>query len=179
MRTTIISYSLTGNNERYAKKLAELLGVTHITLKTQKPVTNATIFGDLLFQRKPEIDLPEQALLQYDQILFIAPVWMGQVAFPLRRCFDLLKTQPRPYGFLSISGGALGDNPKLTEELTRRAGAKPAFVLDQHIVSLLPADPPPTSKDTSSYQLSKEVCARISAVALKELQKYFPTAIRA
>ena len=179
MRTAIISYSLTGNNERYAKQLAEALGAAHITIKTRKPVTNTTIFGDLLLQRKPEIDLSEQALMQYDQILFVAPVWMGQVAFPLRRCFDLFKMKPRPYGFLSISGGALGDNPKLASELARRAGARPLFVLDQHIAALLPADPPPTSKDTAAYQLSEADCARIGAVALEEIQKCFPDVIRA
>ena len=173
MKIAIVSYSLTGNNEYLAKTLAASLSATHLTLQTKKPVNYGTIAADLIFQRKPAVGLLEHELTSYDLILFVAPVWMGQVAFPLRRCLDWIKTDTRPYGFLSISGGAMGDNPKLEAELSRRTGRKPAFVLDQHIAQLLPGDTPPTSKETSAYQLTPSDCARISAVAVEAIRKQF------
>lgn len=173
MNIAIVSYSLTGNNERFAKSLAESLSATHLTLQTKKPVNYGSITADLIFQRKPAVGLLQHELTSYDLILFVAPVWMGQVAFPLRRCLDWIKTDARPYGFLSISGGAMGDNPKLEVELTRRAGRKPDLLLDQHIAQLLPGDTPPTSKETSAYQLTPADCARINAVAVEAIRKNF------
>lgn len=173
MKIAVVSYSMTGNNARFAAQLAKSLSAAHLSLKTKKPVTSGSIALDLMFQRKPEIELSRDAFASYDLVLFVAPVWMGQVAFPLRRCLDALKANSRPYGFLSISGGALGDNPNLARELTRRAGTKPAFVLDQHIVSLLPSDPPPTSKDTAAYQLSEADCNSLTAKALEQIRAQF------
>ena len=173
MNIAIVSYSLTGNNERFAKSLAESLGATHRILQTKKPVNYGTITADLIFQRKPAVSLLRHELASFDTILFVAPVWMGQIAFPLRRCLDWIKQDTRPYGFLSISGGAMGDNPKLETELTRRAGRKPELVLDQHIAQLLPGDTPPTSKETSDYQLTPSDCARITAAAVETIRKEF------
>ena len=173
MNIAIVSYSLTGNNERLAKSIAESLAATHLILQTKRPVNYGTITADLIFQRKPAVMLLNHELASYDAILFVAPVWMGQVAFPLRRCLDWMKADSRPYGFLSISGGAMGDNPNLEAELTRRAGRKPGLLLDQHIAQLLPGDTPPTSKETSAYQLTPSDCARISAVAVEAIWKEF------
>ena len=173
MNIAIVSYSLTGNNERLAKSLAELLPATQLSLQTKKPVNYGTITVDLIFQRKPAVRMLSHELAPYDAILFVAPVWMGQVAFPLRRCLDWIKTDTRPYGFLSISAGALGGNPNLEAELTRRAGRKPDLLLDQHIAQLLPGDTPPTSKETSAYKLTPADDKRISAAAVEAIRKQF------
>jgi len=177
MKTAIVSYSLTGNNTRYASLLADKLSAEHIQIKTEKPVTYGTIALDMLFQRKPKIDLAADALATYDLVLFAAPVWIGQVAFPLRRCLDALKKSNRAYGFVSVSGGADGNNPKVAAELEQRTGRRPAFVLDQHIRELLPAEPKPTREDTSNYHLSDADCERFAARAAEELKSVFPDRI--
>ena len=176
MTIAIVSYSNSGNNTQLAERVAAELHAKHIRVQAKTPFSYGTVIADFLLFREPEIDISAKDLSGFDLILFFAPIWMGMVAFPLRRCLRFVKKHPVPYGFFSISGGALGDNPKLSRELTRRTSAKPVLVLDQHITSLLPADPPPTSKDTSAYLLSDADCERLATRVLAELNKAVPTA---
>ena len=177
MNIAVVSYSLTNNNARLAAEVAGMLNAKHLNIHTKKPVTYGTIVRDLIFCAKPEIDISAAALSGYDLILFVAPVWMGQVALPLRRCLDAVKSNPCAYAFLSISGGADGSNPKLAEELRRRTGKEPVFVLDLHIRSLLPASPAPTREDTSTYQLTQEDIVKLATQAMNEIQRHYPNAI--
>ena len=176
MKIAIVSYSLTGNNARFTDHLARALNADTIQISTLRPVNYATITLDLIFQRKPAINVSGDSLKSYDLVLLIAPVWMGQVAFPLRRCLDALKSTAVPYGFLSVCGGADGINPNLTQELTQRTGRAPAIVLEQHIRTLLPQEPAPTRDDTSAYRLTDEDCVCLTTQALAEIQKQIPTA---
>ena len=177
MKIAVLSYSYTGNNARLAAQVADKLSAKHLNIKTKKTVTYGAIMRDLIFAGKPEIDFSFTALDGYDLILFVAPVWMGQVAFPLRRCLDAVKHNPCAYAFLSISGGADGGNPKLAAELTQRTGKKPAFVLDLHIRALLPVSPAPTRDDTSKYQLTQQDCEALAGQAIHEINRCFPDAI--
>jgi hypothetical protein len=177
MKVAVVSYSFTGNNTRFAEHLARASSARQITVGTQKPVTYGTITLDMILHRKPEIDLDPFALRGYDLILIVGPVWLGKVAFPLRRCLDMLKRSRQPYAFLSVSGGADGDNPHLAEELKQRIGSKPVFVLDQHIRELLPGEPKPTRDDTSNYRLSDADCALFAGRAMEAVRQYFPNVI--
>ena len=176
MKIAVLSYSYTGNNARFAAALSAVLGATQIQIQSKRPVTTGTIMLDLVFSRKPEISFDSASLREYDLVLLVAPVWMGQPAFPLRRCLDALKGNATPYAFLSVSGGADGTNPKLADALSRRAGKKPVFVLDQHIRALLPQEPAPTRDDTSKYQLTQEDIVKLSAQAMHEIKQHYPDA---
>lgn len=176
MNIAVVSYSLTGNNDRYAESVAAGLSAEHIRVQPKKPVTYCTLTFDLLFQRSPAVEPNAISLRRFDLLVFVAPVWMGLVASPLRVYLAALKKHPRPYCFLSISGGADSDNPKVAAELAKRTGHKPAFVLDQYIRELLPAEPAPTRDDTSKYQLTQADCAQITKRALERMQKTIPAA---
>jgi hypothetical protein len=89
-----------------------------------------------------------------DLVLFCGPVWMGQVASPFRACFKQLGHTIARYGYISISGGADGPNPKLAGELERRVGREPACTIDLHIADLLPPEPKPTREDTMAYRVT-------------------------
>lgn len=175
MKILVLSYSYTGNNARYAAAMSTALGATHIQVQPKRKVTYGSITLDLIFSRKPEISFVSATLREYDLVLLVAPVWMGQVAFPLRRCLDALKNNAVPYGFLSISGGADGGNPKLNAELARRTGSTPVLVLDQHIRALLPTTPTPTREDTSSYKLTEHDCKTLVQNAVQAIKEQFPT----
>jgi len=109
---------------------------------------------DMLFHRIPKVEVPV-GLGAYDLVLFIAPVWMGQVASPLRGCFRKLGQEIRAFAFASISGGADGQNPRLAAELRKSLGREPAAVVDLHIADLLPREPKPERKDTSAYKVTE------------------------
>lgn len=150
-KTVVISYSFTSNNEALATGIAEELGAEHISLKEPKPRTTGSIAFDMLFKRTPQVQPLPASWGEGDFLIFVGPVWMGQIASPLRSYFKHLKNHPASYAFVSISGGADGSNPKLEAELVKRTGSKPTVLLDMHIADLLPSDPKPSRKETSGY----------------------------
>jgi len=176
MKIAILSYSFTGNNKRFAEYLSRLIPADIIPVTPLHPVTYGSITLDLMLSRKPKTDFSAKALTPYDLVLIIAPIWMGQIAFPMRGCLDAFKASRTPYAFLSVSGGADGENPRVTAELTRRTGKAPAFVLDQHIRSLLPPIPAPTRDDTSKYALTEVDCELFAQSAPEMIRLSFPNA---
>jgi hypothetical protein len=106
-----------------------------------------------------------------DLIIFVGPVWMGNVAIPLRAYFQLLIDKLGQYAFVSISGGASGPNPRLASELKKRTGKEPAALIDLHIADLLPKDPKPTRKDTQSYHLTDRDVKNLADKVVKTLRE--------
>lgn len=174
MKTTVISYSFTGNNEALADSIASEFSAEHIQIHESIKRTFGTIALDMLFNRTPRISLDLDEVKESDLFLFVGPVWMGHVAAPLRACFKSLRSNLKQYAFISISGGADGPNPKLAGELKKRLGKNPAVVIDVHIAEILPSIPKPTRDMTSSYRLTlediKSLTQRIS-LSLQEIIK--------
>lgn len=100
MKTVILSYSLTGNNESLAKRIAQELQVEHIRITEPVKRTNGTIAADLILGRTPKTKPDPQVMSAYNFIIFVAPIWMGQPAFPLRSYLKQLKTYPQKYVFV-------------------------------------------------------------------------------
>jgi NADPH-dependent FMN reductase. len=73
----------------------------------------------MLFNRTPKVNPIADKVEDNDLVIFVGPVWMGQVAAPLRAYFKHLKGRLDQYAFVSISGGADGPNPKLAGELKK------------------------------------------------------------
>ncbi len=170
MKIAVVSYSYTGNNEALSDAVAKALSADHIRIAEKAPRKTGTIVMDMMFNRTPRVQPLPAALGQYEQVLFVAPVWMGLAASPLRSYFKHLKANPRPYAFASISGGALNPNPKLKDGLTKRTGAKPTALIDLHIADLLPSEPKPTMKDMGAYRLKDEEIARLAGKIVKALE---------
>jgi len=154
MKTIIISYSFTGNNEALSKSLATALDAEHIRISESKRRTMSTIFLDLLLNRTPEVDFVPEKIQDDDLVIFVGPVWVGSIATPLRACFKQLSNRKGPYLFVSISGGSGGGNPKLGSELTKRMGKGPLALIDMHIADLLQQEANPQRKDTAAYRLT-------------------------
>lgn len=172
MRTIVVSYSLTGNNETLAACVAAKLGAEHMRVSPRKPRAMKEIALDMLFGRVPAVD-PLPGSLPKDAFpVFFSPVWMGKAASPLRAYLRELKAERRGYAFVSISGGAdgPGSNARLGADLRSRTGRDPEALVDLHIAEFLPRDPAPTRDDTSAYRLSAPEAERLSvevAAALK------------
>lgn len=177
MKTVIMSYSLTGNNEALAKSIAEELKVEHIRITEPKERTNGTIAADLVFGRTPRTEPTPQVMSAYDLIIFIAPVWMGQPAFPMRSYLKQLKKHPQKYAYVSISGGAMDNNPGLPGALKRRTGVEPVTVIDLHITDLLPTEPKPTAQVTSAYRLTVHDIENLTKSAVTMLRENLPKGV--
>ncbi|KWX71240.1 flavodoxin family protein [Paenibacillus jilunlii] len=170
MNIAVISYSYTGNNEALAGSVAKELSAEHIQISEPKTRTMGSIALDMMFSRTPQVQPAPKTLGNYDLILFFGPVWMGHVAAPLRAYLKYLKSHPQRYGFLSISGGADGTNPKLGGELRKRAGAAPAVLIDLHIADLLPNSPKTARKDTSAYRLTDGDINQLTHTMMKTIE---------
>lgn len=171
MKILAVSYSSTGNNEALAKSVAEEFAAEHLIITEMKSHTIGSIVIDMIFNRTPQVQpLPEE-LGHYDLILFFAPIWMGKVATPLRMYLKYLITNPCRYAFISISGGADGDNIKIADELKKRTGKEPVALIDLHIVDLLPSDPKPVRKDTSAYRLDRGDITKLTYTIVNALKQ--------
>jgi len=171
MKIAVISYSLTGNNEALARSVAEKFAANHIKIKELKPRTMGLIVLDMIFNRTPQVQPAPDRLGDYDLIFFFGPIWIGQVASPLRAYLMYLKTNPCRYAFISISGGADGANPKLEDNLKKRAGKEPVVLIDLHIADLLPSGTKSTRKDTSVYRLNSEDIKKLTDIIEKTVRK--------
>ena len=171
MKTIAISYSLTGNNQDLAASLATTLGADHVRITEPRSRTKTTIALDIMFRRKPKIVVPLEKTEEYDLVLFVGPVWMGQIATPFRACFEQLGPKIDRYAFISLSGGADGPNPKLADELVRRLGKEPVCLLDLHVANLLPSEPAPTRDDTMAYRITERDVRHLTDTAVETLHK--------
>jgi hypothetical protein len=171
LKPLVVSYSLTGNNDALAGSIAADLGAEHYTITESKPRTMGTIILDLLLDRTPKVDPPVNKLANEDLVLLVGPVWIGQVATPLRAWLKHLKAVHGRYAFVSISGGADGPNPKLAGELLKRAGREPSALINLLIADLLPPEPKPVRKVTSAYHLSAGDVKSLTRTAVKILRE--------
>jgi len=171
MKTTVISYSLTGNNEWLAKSLAGSLGAEHVSITEPGKRSMGTIFLDNLFKRTPKVAVPAVKPEVHGLVVFVGPVWMGQVASPLRACFREFGPKLGKYTFVSICGGADGPNPKLAAELTKRLGKEPSAIVELHKADFLPPEPKPTRNDTMKYRVSEEQIRQLTDKAVSSLRK--------
>jgi multimeric flavodoxin WrbA len=171
MRIVVISYSLTGNNEALANSIAAEFAAEHIKITESKPRTMSAIFLDLLLNRTPPVNPIVDKVEDNDLVLFVGPVWLGQVASPFRAYFKHLKARLGQYAFISISGGAIGPNPKLAGDLKKRVGKEPSAVIDLHIADLLPPDPKPTMKVTSAYRINSSDIKKLTGTIVKTVRE--------
>ena len=175
MKSVILSYSYTGNNNALAESVAKELSVEHLKITEATARSMGKIVFDMLFNRTPAVTPEPAKLQQYDHIIFVGPVWMGQPASPLRGYFNYLKTAPKKYSFVSISGGALNPNPKLAPSLEKKTGAKPEAFIDLHISDFLPSGNQSTAKETSSYKLNEEDIKKLTKEVVAKVKPVFET----
>ena len=173
MKVGIISYSLTGNNETLANSLASVYKAEHIRISETKWRSMGKIVVDLLLNRVPSIHFHFTEAAAYDMILFVGPVWGGKVATPFRACFKQLSPLIENYAFVSISGGALGPNTKLQDDLEKRLKKPPVSVIDLHVADLLPQSPKPRAAETGAYRITKDDARKLTDAVVTKLRPLF------
>ena len=138
MKTLVVHYSLTGNNKLLTEHVSGILKADTDKITVPGKVTGFTIFLDALLNRKPALAPPKFDPADYDLVVFIAPVWIGKVASPLRSYIEKYRSAIKNFAFLTISGEALGKNEKVPGELARLAGKHPVETRQLYINDILP-----------------------------------------
>lgn len=153
MKTLIVYYSFTRNNEMLAKALQQRLECDIHKIEEVKPRKNISIFLDLLFNREPTIRPTPCLVSLYDQCIFVAPIWAGKIASPLKAFLKEEKYHINRYSFITVCGGNAGQKEKLVKSLTQLLEQPPGAVQELWINDLLPKDKKNTIKYTSGYRL--------------------------
>lgn len=112
MKQIILYYSHGGNNEQLAQFISKRYRKESVAIKEKrKKRTMFTIMLDLLFRRKPSIEPLSVSLENYDQVIIIAPLWIGRIASPMLSALKKYGGQIDSYQFITFSG-----NPRECEE---------------------------------------------------------------
>jgi len=113
MKTLIVYYSLEGNTDYAAKRIAEKTGFDLLRIETVKkyPTSGFRKFfhggKSAVFEETPELVPYSIDLGAYDQIVIGFPVWAGNVAPPIRtfiKAHDLTKKSIAAFACQSGSG---------------------------------------------------------------------------
>jgi flavodoxin len=140
MKTLIVYYSFTGNNEIIAGTLREKLNCDATRIETLNSRSNVSIFLDLIFNRRPPIYSIAESLHNYERFIFISPIWAGRIASPLRTFLITHKVSIHRYSFLSVCGGGQNKQKgRVKDELTHLLGKSPYVVAELAINNVVEA----------------------------------------
>jgi flavodoxin len=154
MKNLIVYYSFTRNNEKLAEHLQKLLNCDIAKIETIKKRNAFSILLDLVFKRKSELKAIEFHLADYDHIIFIAPIWAGKIAMPLKSFLIDEKTSIKNYSFITICGGGNPEQKtKIEQELALTVQMRPLNVVELWVSDLLSAEKKDTIKYTSGSRI--------------------------
>jgi flavodoxin len=153
MKNVIVHYSFTKNNGKLADYLQKKLNCDSVKIETVRKRTGFSILLDLVFKRNPEIKHVPYYLRDYDHVIFIAPIWAGKIAMPMKSYMINEKRNVTSYSFITLCGGRAGQKEKIQKELSSILSIPPADVVELWINNLLPADKKDTVKHTSGYRI--------------------------
>lgn len=156
MKTLIVYYSYTQNNEVLANVLHEKLKCDILKIEEVRKRNGFTIVLDLLFNRTPWIKPRLYDIGSYDQYIFVAPVWAGKIASPMKTFLVEERFYISNYSFITICGGQPGQKEKLVTNLTKIVGHEPGVVHELWINNLLSENKKNTIKYTSGYKIQPD-----------------------
>jgi flavodoxin len=152
MKTLIVYFSHSGNNEILVKYLQNKISCDTLRIEEASRRTGMTILLDLLFNRTPKLKDHGRPLENYSDFIFVAPIWAGKIATPLKSFLLKEKDRLKSYSFISLCGGVKGQLQKITDELKKILHRDPELVKELWINDLLPPDKINTVKYTSGYK---------------------------
>lgn len=156
MKTLVVYYSFTHNNELLAKAIQKRLNCDIHKIEEVKRRTGLTILLDLILNRSPRIKPHPYSISSYEQCIFIAPVWAGKIASPLKTFLLQEKYHINRYSFITVCGGAPHQKEKLIKGLIKLLEQEPGQVQELWINDLLPEEKKDTIKYTSGYRIQSK-----------------------
>lgn len=156
MKLLILYYSRTGNNQLLAQHLAENLGSD---IEEIRPIRKFKLLGfllDFFKNRQPKISEITKNPLDYDHVLFLAPLFDMGVAHPLKTALTQLRTQLGPYSFVTFCGYEReGQAKHVHGELLELTGIEPAHIQELWVGDLLPKDQQENAMKVSGYKVKE------------------------
>lgn len=124
MKRLVVYYSLSGNTEEAAKKIAEKSGADLLKLQTKKNMPKsfaAQIFvggGQVMLNHIPELLPYEKDVYAYDEIILGSPIWNSKGVPAVNAFLKNENTAKKVTALFFLSGG--GDTKKGLEAITKK-----------------------------------------------------------
>ena len=163
MKTLIVYYSLTQNNETLVKLLRTKLDCEALKIESVRRRTAFSIVLDNLFSRKPAIHEYNETINHYDQLVLAGPIWLGKLATPLKTFLTKEKNNIKHYSLISVCGGLPGQAEKIELELTSIVGLRPDRVCELWVSTVAEEKIKRDPKNMSAYRIGSS-----------DLQKFRP-----
>lgn len=170
MKLALLYYSFTGNNKLLAETLASHFQADLIQIHDTRTVTVKSIMMDLIFHRRARNEESPTLLKDYDAVIFCGPFWVGKIARPLLPFLTYLRRHPKPYIFVTVSGGALGKNEKYEKELIKRTKSAPLYTKAFYTADMI-QEKEIDMKETSGYS----ICLEEATEMVLDVAKNIPT----
>jgi hypothetical protein len=143
-----------------AKVLQERMGCPiHRILEVKKRRT-ISILTDFYVRRHSGLEAADVRLSDYDQVVFVAPVWGRRVASPMRTFIETEKGNLSRYHFITLCSGEDGQKEKIRMELQAASGMKPEGVEELWVNSLLPEEKRNKVRHIFNYRVDREDMGR-------------------
>ena len=156
MKPLIVYYSHSGNNAKLAAELRDRIGCPMVEITERKKRKGLSIFIDFLVHRKSRLAPIDVDVKDYGPIIFMAPVWAGKIAAPMRTFIQQEKANLLDYSFITICSGAPGQREKLAAELVALTPQKPAVVAELWINNLLPEEQRNKIKYATGFKANRQ-----------------------
>ena len=111
MKTLVVYYSQSGNAQWMAERIASALFADMLRLVPKKAYPQKGIGkyffggGSAVIKEAPELEPYQVNLLQYEQVVFVTPVWAGTVTPPLRTFIQTENLKGKRFAFAACSLG--------------------------------------------------------------------------
>lgn len=162
MKTLLVYYSFTQNNQLLAKMIQMRLGCEMFKIETVRKRSTFSIFLDTLFGRRPSIRKHNLSIPDYDQFVFVSPIWMGKIASPLKTFLYEEKNKIKRYSFITICGGLPGQKEKIEAELASILKTRPVNVTDLWISEIIDNTTPKDARNISAYRVGPKEMAKFN-----------------
>ncbi len=155
MKTLVIYYSLTGNNDALARKLSDKLQCDIFRIEETSRRYKISILLDLIFKRQPKLKPYSLHVEKYDHLVFVAPVWAGNIATPMQTFLLREAQRIHDYSFISLCSGVPGQSQKIIDYLVTILPTKPDVLEELCINDLLPPEQKDKIKYTTPYRVKE------------------------
>ncbi|MBQ0734715.1 flavodoxin family protein [Aquimarina celericrescens] len=152
MKTLIVYFSFTGNNELLANAMGRDLEADVLQITEPKKRGMFRIMTDMLFNRFPKIDTLKISWKKYDRIVLMAPIWNYLIAHPMKSFIKNNKESLKSYSFITLCSGRDTQKEKIAKQLKKLVRYEPQAIIEFEILKL------PTYKEQkdSMYKVTQD-----------------------
>lgn len=159
MKSLIVYFTFSGNNEMLAKDMAQDIGGDLARITEPKKRGMFGIMLDMLFNRFPKIDALDIQWEKYDHIILIAPIWNYHIAHPMKSFIKNENKNLKNYSFVTLCTGRDKQAKKIESQLATLATFEPKDVVLLQI------------RDLSTYEEKNSSQHKIEEHELEQFKK--------